>query len=206
MNVFDNKVIAMVGNWEPMFHRTRGGNWRVNEKEFYDKEHSEETARQLAADGINFVIMHFYKGMGLEVEKPDMEDTKRFIKHCHKHGIKVGTYTQWGTFWNELFLKEHPDALDFCQRDQFGQPSFYSEIGFSYHRYRVCATNKKFREFLKKVIKYSVEYVGTDVVYFDNLGQNPCYCDGCKKAFPEYIAKKFPTEQQRAARPLSSIP
>ena len=151
MNVFDNKVIAMVGNWEPMFHRTRGGNWRVNEKEFYDKEHSEETARQLAADGINFVTMHFYKGMGLEVEKPDMEDTKRFIKHCHKHGIKVGTYTQWGTFWNELFLKEHPDALDFCQRDQFGQPSFYSEIGFSYHRYRVCATNKKFREFLKKV-------------------------------------------------------
>ena len=197
---FDNKVLATVGNWEPMFHRIRGGHCHTNEQERYDHEHSEEMVRQLADEGINLVLMHFYKGIGFEREKPDMEDTRRFIEVCHRHDILVGTYTQWGTFWNETFPDEHPDAMDYCQRDQFGQPSLYSETYFSYHRNRICCSSGTFRSFLKEVIRYSVEHVGTDLVYFDNLGQCPCYCDRCQKAFPKFIARRYPTEEQRMQR------
>jgi hypothetical protein len=129
-----------------------------------------------------------------------MEDTRRFIEICHKHDILVGTYTQLGTFWNETFPDEHPNAMDYCQRDQFGQTSMYSEFYFSYHRSRICATSEKFLSYLKEVVRYSVESVGTDMVYFDNLGQNPCYCDRCKKAFPEFIAKRYPSEKQRVEK------
>ena len=190
----------MVGNWEPMFHRIRGGYGFTNEKDRYDQEHSEEMVRQLADEGINFVMMHYYKGMGFEREKPDMEDTRRFIEICHKHDILVGTYTQWGTFWNETFPDEHPNAMDYAQQNQFGQPSMYSEIYFSYHRTRVCGSSEEFRNFLLEVVRYSVETIGTDMVYFDNLGQNPCYCERCKKAFPEFIARRYPTEADRNAR------
>jgi len=197
---FDNRVLAAVGNWEPMFHRIRGGYCHTNEQERYDYEHSEEMVAQLAAEGINLVMMHYYKGIGFEREKPDMEDTRRFIEICHRHDIRVGTYTQWGTFFKETFLTEHPDAMDYCQRDQFGQPGMYSETYFSYHRSRICASSEVFRTFLKEVVRYSVEHVGTDLVYFDNLGQCPCYCLRCRKAFPEFIAGRYPTEEQRIER------
>jgi hypothetical protein len=199
-NLFDNKVLAIVGNWEPMFHRIRGGHCFTNEKERYDFEHSEEMVRQLADEGINVVMMHYYKGMGFDREKSDMEDTRRFIEICHKVDILVGTYTQWGTFWNETFPAEHPEAMDYCQRDMFGQPSLYSETYFSYHRNRICASSEKFAAFLKEVARYSVEGVGTDLVYFDNLGQNPCYCERCAKAFPAFIAERYPDPGQRMER------
>ena len=196
----DRQVLAAVGNWEPMFHRIRGGHAFTNEQERYAHEHSEAMVKQLADEGINLVMMHYYKGMGFEREKPDMEDTRRFIEICHRHDILVGTYTQWGTFWNEAFLAEHPHAMDYCQRDQFGQPGLYSETYFSYHRNRICASCTEFRAFLKDVVRYSVEHVGTDLVYFDNLGQCPCYCPRCRKAFPEFIARRYPTEEQRIER------
>ena len=197
---FDHRVLVTVGNWEPMFHRIRGGHCFTNEQERYDKEHSEEMVRQLAGEGVNLVLMHYYKGMGFEREKPDMEDTRRFIEMCHTHDILVGTYTQWGTFWNETFLAEHPDAMAYCQRDPAGRPSLYSETYFSYHRNRVCATSREFRRFLQEVVRYSVEHVGTDMVYLDNLGQNPCYCERCREAFPAFVAERYPNAEQRRAR------
>lgn len=197
---FDGKVLAAVGNWEPMFHRLRGGYAYTNEQERYDHEHDESMVRQLADEGINLVMMHYYKGIGFEQEKPDMEDTRRFIEICHQHDILVGTYTQWGTFFNETFLAEHPDGMDFCQRDQFGHPSLYSETYFSYHRNRVCVSSEKFRTILKQIVRHSVEHIGTDLVYFDNLGQNPCYCDRCREAFPKFLAQRYPTAEQRRHR------
>ena len=197
---FDRRVLAAVGNWEPMFHRIRGGHAFTNEPERYDHEHSEALVEQLGDEGINLVMMHYYKGSGFEREKPDMDDTRRFIEICHRRHILVGTYTQWGTFFNETFLDEHPHAMDYCQRDQFGQPGLYSETYFSYHRNRICVSSGEFRAFLKEVVRYSVEHVGTDLVYFDNLGQCPCYCDRCREAFPEFIARRYPTERQRIER------
>jgi hypothetical protein len=197
--VFDNRILAAVGNWEPLFHRLRG-NPHVDERQRYAAEHTEDMARQLADEGINVVLLHFYKGMGFEFEKEEMENSKRFIEYCHKYDILVGTYTQWGTFWAETFFKEHPNAEDYCQKDRFGRPSLYSEAYWSYHRYRICATSTEFRNFLKEMIRYSVEYVDTDMVYFDNLGQNPCYCKRCQDTFIAFLKKKYPTADQLEER------
>ena len=200
MGAFENKILAVVGNWEPMFYRVRQGGYHVNEQEFYDYEHSQEMVEQLAQEGINLVLLHFYKGMGFEQEQKDMEESRRFIERCHNLGIMVGTYIQWGTFWAETFLKEHPDALDYCQKDRFGRPSMYSETYWSYHRYRICASSGKYQDFLKEVVRYSVEHAGTDLVYFDNFGQNPCYCDYCKQGFQNYLSKKYPDKASMISR------
>lgn len=98
-----------------MFHRIRGGHCFTNEKERYDFEHSEEMVRPLADEGINVVMMHYYRGMGFDREKPDMENTRRFIEICHRYDILVGT------FWNETFPAEHPEAMEYCQRDEFNR-------------------------------------------------------------------------------------
>ncbi|MAE68067.1 MAG: hypothetical protein CMJ18_27775, partial [Phycisphaeraceae bacterium] len=197
---FDGRVIAMVGNWEPMFHRIRGGYRTDDERQRYAREHSPELVRQLADEGINLVLMHGYKGIGFEREKPDMEDTRRFIGRCHERDILVGTYTQFGTFFNETFPAERPDAMDWCQRDQLGQPGLYSETYFSYHRNRICVSSDAFQAYIREVVRYSVEHVGTDLVYFDNLGQMPCYCDRCRRDFTAHLAAKFPTEADRLER------
>ena len=43
-------------------------------------EHSEDTVRKMKKAGVNLVITHFYKGFGFEIEKEEMEETRRFAE------------------------------------------------------------------------------------------------------------------------------
>src|SRR5579863_6700288 len=65
--------IVLVSNHDsmPIFRRRVGGNPTWQEED-YEKEHSEESIRKLKALGVTVVIVHFYKGFGLEAEHDHM--------------------------------------------------------------------------------------------------------------------------------------
>ncbi len=66
--------IILVSNHDsmPVFRRRVGGNPTWQEED-YEKEHTEEAIRKLKDLGVTVVIVHFYKGFGLEAEREHMQ-------------------------------------------------------------------------------------------------------------------------------------
>ena len=107
----------MAGSWEPLPFRVRrdgaeGYTPSPEQQAAYQREHSPEMVAQLKALGVNFVMMHCYKGGGLAAERESMADAVRFSKLCHEAGLRVGVYNYSGAFIWELFFKELPEAKD----------------------------------------------------------------------------------------------
>ena len=69
--------IILVSNHDsmPIFRRRAGGNptWQEDD---YEKEHTDEAIRKLKELGVTVVIVHFYKGFGLQAEREHMEKAK----------------------------------------------------------------------------------------------------------------------------------
>ena len=189
----------MAGNWEPLAFLRRAGGYCVNDERRYEEEHTEKMAKKLSAAGVTAVIWHCYKGLGFRIEKEEMEYTRRFGRHCRKHGIKLGTYINVGSFFAETFFLEKPQARNWLSRDVHGQPHSYSEYYRSYYRYRPCLTNRGFIDYVKKMARYAVAHVGSEWLHFDNVAQMPCYCDNCRKMFPEYLRGKYKYDTPRGA-------
>ena len=71
--------IVMAGNWEPLLFRVRrdGNNGytpTVEQRAAYLREHSPEMIAELKELGVNFIMMHCYKGAGLTAERESMAD------------------------------------------------------------------------------------------------------------------------------------
>ncbi len=67
----------MAGDWEPLLFRVRrdGGKGYIPTAQqcaAYEREHAPEMVARLKALGVNFVMMHCYKGAGLEAERESM--------------------------------------------------------------------------------------------------------------------------------------
>lgn len=76
--------------------------------------------------------------------------------------------------------------------DQFGLPHQYSEYYRCYYRFRPCMSDLEYAEYVGKAAVKAIEEAGAEHIFFDNAGQMPCYCDNCRKGFPEYLVRKFP--------------
>ena len=65
--------IVMAGSWEPLVFRVRrdGQSYVPTPEQLaaWQREHSPEMVARLKALGVNFVMMHCYKGAGLEAER-----------------------------------------------------------------------------------------------------------------------------------------
>lgn len=163
-------------------------------------------AKVLKDRGVNLVEMQFYKGLGLEEEMPEIRRLKRFVEHCHKLGMKVAPYTQWGTYFYETLFKEHPELRGTEQIDFDGKPIEYLDrFRSQYFRYRPCPSQPKWLAFIKDIIRWGVEEFGHDVVYFDNIcvfefHDSVCYCDKCREGFTAYVKARYPTAAQRRRR------
>jgi len=119
--------IVMAGSWEPLLFRVRrdgrqGYEANAEERRAYAEEHSPEMVKKLKSLASNFVMMHAYKGFGLEAESESLRDAKAFAALCRSEGIRVGCYTFSGTIGWELFLKEKPEAKDWVVKDHEGKP------------------------------------------------------------------------------------
>jgi len=193
-------VVAFAANWEPISFRRRQGATTVDDEKRYEYAHSEEMAKRLAASGINAVVWHGYKGLGLEFEKEEIEWTRRFGEHCRKHGLVLGTYCNIGSFFAETFFKHMPEARNWLTKDIHGLPYQYSEFYRCYYRYRPCMTHEAYFDYVQRMALYLVRNAGSQWILFDNNAMMPCYCDNCKKKFPEFLKKRYPIDTEEGRR------
>jgi len=127
--------IVMAGSWEPLLFRVRrdgsqGYTPTVEQRADYLREHSPEMIEKLKALGVNFIMMHCYKGAGLEAERESMADAVKFAKLCHDAGLKVGVYSYSGAFIWELLFKEVPQARDWVILYKNGRPLTYGKAAY----------------------------------------------------------------------------
>ncbi|MGH9326297.1 MAG: beta-galactosidase trimerization domain-containing protein, partial [Terriglobia bacterium] len=197
-----NGLIYGAGSHETYLFLVRRGSPPLNLRQAYDWKQSEMFIRQLKDLGAELFYTHLYKGFGMAAAMPEMEQTKRAAAIAHGYGMRVGTYIQWDTMMYETFFAEEPRAEHWIQRDPNGLP-----IGLTYgyqqsFRYRPCFTHQEYVDYLKtKIVRYAVEEVKTDYIFFDNFDLNPepdsCHCPVCVKGFRVFLKTKYTPEKRR---------
>ncbi len=157
--------VILVGNWDdaPIFPRRVGGIpvWLDEE---YRREHTEAAVQALQELGVTLAILHFFKGFGLEAERPYIQDTIRLAALCHQHGLRVGVYVG-STIIYETFLREQPDAKEWFVPDFLGRPVIYDHQTF---RQRVYFMHPGYRAYIRRVLRVALEEVHADLIHFDN--------------------------------------
>jgi hypothetical protein len=135
----DNPGIVMAGDWEePTFRGRRSGRMDFTlppEKlAAYQQEHSREMVARLKDLGVNFLMIHCYKGAGMQTERQGMEDAQRLAVLAHKAGMRVGTYVGGTMLYERLFVEE-PRASQWQALGPRGDPIFYTDT----QRFRYAA-------------------------------------------------------------------
>ncbi len=183
--------------WEPLEHNVRlgapsytvdGSAWWA--PKWYDRLHSEELVQKMSKLGVNLAVTHFFKGFGLEFERPQWQRTAGLVRLAHRHGVKVLGYCQFASIYYETFLAEEPRAKDWGQRSIDGTFNIYE--GAQYYRWRPCFNHPEFRAYVKRAVRVGLKEVGLDGFNFDNCLSRPCYCDRCTALFRAWLAKRYP--------------
>jgi len=193
--------IVMAGDWEPLMFRVRrdgGRNYEPNPDQLaaYAREHGPEMIAQLKALGVNFVMMHAYKGFGLGAERLSMADAVQFARSCHDAGLHVGVYNFSGAFGWELFFNEHPEARDWVLLDQAGKPITYESAPYRYFWNR---NHPDAQRFYRGLVRFAVRDVRADLLHFDNYNVGPGF-DACStQRFHQYLKRTFSSKELRTA-------
>jgi hypothetical protein len=191
--------IVMAGSWEPLLFRIRrdGSNGYTPSAEqiaAYEREHSPEMIAELKALGVNFIMMHCYKGAGLEAERQSMADAVRFAQLCRDAGLHVGVYNYSGAFLWEPFFKEMPQAKDWVLLDANGQPITYGRTTYRYYWNRNHAGAQAF---YRQLVRFAVDDIRADLLHFDNYEYGPANDANSVRRFREYLGKTFTAEKLR---------
>lgn len=193
----DEPGIVMAGNWEvPSFRARRMGamDYTLPPEKLaeYAREHTPEMIAELKDLGVNFLMLHGYKGAGMQTERQGFEDTKRFAELARRSGMRVGIYIG-GTLLYERLFDEEPNAPQWQTRGPQGEPLFYNPQ--QTFRYAAVRNHPGFIEYLKKPVRYALQEVRADLIHFDNFGLGATsYDDFTKQQFREYL-------QARGKRP-----
>lgn len=188
--------IVMAGSWEPLLFRVRrdgrpGYEATPEERAAYGREHSVDVLRELRALGVNFILLHGYKGFGLEAEKASMEDAKAFAELCRREGFRTGTYIFSGTIGWELLFRERPDAEDWVVRDASGKPIPY---GSATYRYYLDRNHPEAVAYLRRPVRFALEEMRVDLLHFDNYHVGPGHGPRAAEAFRAWIAERYAPE------------
>lgn len=201
--------MIMAGSWEPLTYRTRQGtlNGHVpTEEEWatWEYEHSAEVTQKMKDLGVNFVMMHCYKGAGMEVETRTMQDAARFSKQYHDAGLHVGVYAFSGAFlWEPLYRERH-EAQNWALLDKDYKPYDYYNMGIRYYWNR---NDPGAQAFYKKIVDFAVNEIHADLLHFDNYSKGPGRDANSTDRFREYLRETF-TEEERekmGAADLSTV-
>ncbi len=185
---------------EPIDFLLRRGDRDDDLQEHYATMLSEENIQRMADAGVKWGRLFFYKGFGLEYERPAMEQSKKAADQMHKLGMKVSLY-MGGTMFTETLYRELPEAQGWEQRDQWNRPVPY---GAQTYRHYACPNEPKYREYLKRVIKIGVEEFHVDEFAFDNImlqaEPHSCHCPRCVAAFYALLKRRYPTKEAALRR------
>lgn len=155
-------------------------------------QRTEASVRKLKDAGVNFAIINFQKGAGFKAESEDIAVTREFTKAAHKYGIKVAGYVGASMMYETLF-EEEPDARNWRQVDEFGNPIYYTAD--QTFRYMACRNNPGYRAFLRKAVRMGIQDVKLDVIHFDQMQWWPephsCRCSYCRAQFREFLEKRY---------------
>ncbi len=192
--------IVMAGDWEPLLFRVRrdgapGYTPTPEQLAAYRREHSPEMIARLKALGVNFVMIHCYKGAGINAERQSMADAAEFAGRCRTAGLHVGVYVTSGTMLWELFYKEKPEAKDWAVLTADGKPITYP-WGRGEFRYFWNRNHPDAEAYHQKIVRYAVEEIHADLLHFDNYGIGPGW-DACSvDRFRRYLRETFTPPQR----------
>jgi hypothetical protein len=198
--------IVLVGNWDsmPIFRRRVGGNPTWQEED-YEKEHTEEAVDKLKELGVTMIIVHFFKGFGLEAEREHREKAMQLAALAKKKGLKVGVYVG-STIAYESFLLEKPEAEDWFIPDYLGKPVFYGNQTF---RKRVYFMHPGYREYMRQVLRTAQDDFHADLIHFDNianLAEPPMFQHPLAiEQFREFLRNKYTAEELKQRLGFSDV-
>lgn len=202
--------IVMAGSWEPLSFRVRrdgssGFTPTEEQQAAYLREHSPEMIARLKDLGVNFVMMHCYKGAGLLAERESMSDAARFAKLCRDAGLRVGVYNYSGAFLWEPLFREVPQAKDWVLLDEQGKPRTY---GGAAYRYFWNRNHPEAQAFYRKIASFAVHEIGADLLHFDNYGHGPGYDENSVQRFRQYLRSRFTPErlEEMGAADVDTVP
>ncbi len=179
---------------EPLDFLLRRGDHFDDEPEHYAHMGDPENIQRMADAGVRYAMIYFYKGFGLEYERPAMVESKRIADELHQHGIKVGLYVG-GTMFTETLYHELPEAQNWEQRNQ---GNHWVPYGLQTYRHYACPNEPAYRDYLKRILKIGVEELHADQIVFDNVMLQPepdsCRCPRCLAAFHDFLRNKYPTK------------
>lgn len=196
----DDTGIIMAGSWEPLPFRVRrdgaqGFTPTEAQRKDYQREHSPEMLEELKALGVNFVMMHAYKGAGRKFEEASMADAVRFAALCRGAGLRVGVYNFSGALLWEPFFKERPEAEQWVVRGDRG-PITYGSAGYRYYWNR---NHPQAQQFYRELVAFAVNEIKTDLVHLDNYHVGPGRDAVSVGRFREYLKKTFSPAELRQA-------
>ncbi|MGI8746390.1 MAG: beta-galactosidase [Bryobacteraceae bacterium] len=153
---------------------------------------SEAAVKKLQDAGVNFAIINFYKGAGIRAESEDIAAAREFTRLAHQHGIKVAGYVG-ATMMYETLFQEVPEARNWRQVDEFGNPIYYTND--QTFRYMACRNNPGYRAFIRKVVQMGIQDVKLDVIHFDQMQWWPephsCRCSFCQTQFRQFLSERY---------------
>jgi len=187
----------LAGNWEPLAFRIRRGPIPTNYRARYEWEHSREAILGLKAAGVNMIVTHFYKGLGMKIEEPELAYTAELTRICHENGMYVGAYIG-STLFNETLYADVPESESWKQLSLSGEPIKYSAS--QYFRDKADFTLEGYREFIKHMVTRAIKEYDMDLIHFDNFSSMFSAQAGRTKniqeQFRRYLKTKY-TETQR---------
>jgi hypothetical protein len=199
----------MAGSWEPLPFRVRrdgspGYTPTDQQRADYQAEHSPQMLDKLKALGVNFVMMHCYKGAGTRFEAESMADAVRFADLCHQAGLHVGCYAYSGAFLWEPLFKEVPQAEQWVVLGDEGKAMY----GFAGYRYFWNRNHPDAVAYYQNLVRFAVDRMHTDLVHLDNYNVGPGRDANSVARFRQYLRATFTAgELQRAgvAGPIGDV-
>lgn len=174
------------------FVRRRGGQ-QTNYADEWRADLSDTTVQTLLSQGINLIVITFYKGVGLKTEAPEIAIAREFVNVAHSRGLRVVGYVG-GTLLYEMLEAEEPQAKDWKQIDKFGHPIYYTPAQTS--RYMACRNNPGYLSYIKEVVKVGVQDLRMDMIHFDQMmwwgAPASCHCNHCRIQFREFLKNRYP--------------
>ncbi len=192
-----NEGIVMAGSWEPLLFRVRrdgseGYEPTAEQLEGYRREHRPEMVARLKELGVNFVMMHCYKGAGMAAESASMTDAVTFSNLCHDAGLRVGVYAYSGAFLWERFFQETPEAKNWVLLEPDGSPVTYGKATYRYYWNR---NHPEAQAYYREIVRFAVEEIRTDLLHFDNYHVGPGWDPHSLAGFRSYLNNTFTDAQ-----------